>query len=120
MCQNWLSKIKFEKINVGVPQGSILGPLFFILFINDIFIDKDAQLILFADDTSLTLAAKDKNTLENKLNMYIKKLKCWFDNNKLKLNVSNTKILNYDKYINYTNTLILDNKLIENVKLIRS
>ena len=107
-------KSSLKKINVGVPQGSILGPLFFILFINDIFIDKDAQLILFADDTSLTLAAKDKNTLENKLNMYIKKLKCWFDNNKLKLNLSKTKILNYDKDINYT--IILDNKLIENVK----
>ena len=66
-----------------VPQGSILDHYFFILFINLIFIDKDSQLILFAADNSVTLAAKDKNTLLNILNNHIKKFKCWFDNNKL-------------------------------------
>ena len=62
-------------------------------FINAIFIDKDAQLILFSCDTSVTLAAKDKNILENNFNMYIKKRKYCFDNNKLKLNLNKTKIL---------------------------
>jgi hypothetical protein len=50
---NWLS------INAGIPQGSILGPLLFIIFINDIVQDIDAQIKLFADDTSLYLVVDD-------------------------------------------------------------
>jgi hypothetical protein len=50
---DWLS------INAGIPQGSILGPLLFIIFINGIVQDIDAQIKLFADDTSLYLVVDD-------------------------------------------------------------
>ena len=48
---------KLNQINIGVPQGSVLGPLFFLLYINDIYkcVD-DADIMLFADDTSVLLS----------------------------------------------------------------
>ena len=54
----------------GVPQGSILGPLFFILFINDLPLYTSAQLDLYADDTTVTASAdvKDLATLNSSLN----------------------------------------------------
>ena len=54
---------KWDKINIGVPQGSILGPLFFLIYINDlpsvipyIVSNKNSSIILFADDTSVIIS----------------------------------------------------------------
>ena len=81
-------------ISCGVPQGSILGPLFFLLYINDINnASKILQLIFFADDTNVFLSHKDADCLANILNTELNKLSIWFRANKLSLNLKKTKFM---------------------------
>ena len=64
-----------HKIRCGVPQGSILGPLFFILYINDFNkIASNLESILFADDTNLFISHKDPDFLISTLNCELSKL----------------------------------------------
>ena len=69
-------------------QGSILGPIFFLLYIDDINnASKILQLILFADDTNVFLSHKDEDCSANILNTELNKLSIWFRANKLSLNL---------------------------------
>ena len=75
-----------RKISFGVPQGSILGPLFFLLFINDIHAAMtNCNGKLFADDTSLILNDKNILTLKTKAESAMKEIDKWFKLNKLSL-----------------------------------
>ena len=82
------------EIKCGVPQGSTLGPLLFLVYINDLrFSLRYATPSHFADDTSIIYASKILKTIETNLNYDLKCVTEWLRSNRLALNVSKTKLL---------------------------
>ena len=83
-------------IKHGVPQGSVLGPLLFLLYINDISeSSKILKFFLFADDTTVFYADKYNNNTENLLNTELAKVSDWLAANKLSLNVKKSNFLHF-------------------------
>jgi len=83
-----------------VPQGSILGPLLFLVYINDITNTSEfLKFILFADDTNLFYSAKTVVELESVLNDELKLLSVWFKANKLSLNTEKTSYIIFNKNV---------------------
>ena len=81
-------------INCGVPQGSILGPLLFILYINDIVNTTSLlELILFADDTTLLFSHQDIASQNDIINNELQEICNWFQANKLSVNASKTNYM---------------------------
>ena len=77
------------EIEVGVPQGSCLGPLLFLSYINDLpQAVQDFSVTMYADDTSLCHQSHDLTQLNEAINSDLKKLETWLNGNKLSLNVA--------------------------------
>jgi len=81
----------------GVPQGSIFGSLFFLLYINDLptVTAEDAKLVLYADDTSLIITSPIPIEFANKLNIVFANVKEWFRKNLLFINFNKTTTLQF-------------------------
>ena len=94
---------KLSNISTGVPQGSILGPLLFIIYVNDMpWASPNFNAILYADDTTLinSLCSFNLNndglnydSVENTINCELSKVYNWLAANKLSLNISKTKFM---------------------------
>ena len=109
-------------VDVGVPQGSILGPLLFLIHLNDLKYSTNLQTINFADDTLLYQTIDNTEGVQEKLTHEMKKVKSWMNVNHLRLNASKTKFMvfhpkkyKYKKLTNLKLKLDSDNE-IEQVK----
>ena len=85
--------------SVGVPQGSILGPLLFLIYVNDISNSiKDIGLkTLFADDTACNFSSPDSRSLKLRLESALSRLILWFSRNKLTINCTKTKFIIFSR-----------------------
>jgi hypothetical protein len=83
-------------IKYGVPQGSVLGPVLFLIYINDLETSiKDGRPTFFADDTSIFLAATNASDVQKKINKTINGLMDWFERNKLVINKGKTVAISF-------------------------
>lgn len=81
-------------MDIGLPQGSVLAPILFILYINDIVKNiKFGKIKLFADDALLYVTDESLEQAKEKMNMELNDLYKWLCMNKLKLNIDKTKAM---------------------------
>ena len=92
-----------ESVNVGVPQGTILGPLLFLLYINDLLLDvPEDEIVSYADDTAVVTSAKTWKEVEIKMNETLHKLSTWPALNKLSLNTDKTVYIEFGNQVGST------------------
>jgi hypothetical protein len=86
-----------KEIQYGVPQGSVLGPVLFLLYINDLpkIISELSKPILFADDTSIIISNKDPTNFKIKLNKLFDTINEWFTKKLLTINYEKTCFLQF-------------------------
>ena len=107
-CRNWFrsylsertQKVTFKNtfsaqkpVKYGVPQGSILGPLLFLLFVNDLPLHTNAMIDLYADDATVYEISKSKEEIERKLQIAVLEIASWCKKNGMVINIDKTKAM---------------------------
>ena len=107
---------KTKNISIGVPQGSVLGPLLFLIYINDLNVAINYAIVhRFADDTNLLITGKSLKTIKKHTNIDLKLLCNWLKANIISLNSSKTEAILFrhpNKNIDYDLQLKIDGKRI--------
>ena len=94
-----MQNLNFLEINIGAPQGSILGPLLFIIYINDISQSSDKfDFLAYADDTTLSttlnkFSTSDDMNISDLINLELYKINEWLEINKLSLNAKQSRFM---------------------------
>ena len=99
-----------------MPQGSRLGPLLFILYINDIVSDVESEILIFADDTTLLAAGKDPTETSKILNRDLSRISEWAEKWQVIFNPKKSKDMIFtNKMLNNSPPLEFNNVFIERV-----
>jgi len=111
------------KLTYGTPQGSVLGPLMYLVLANDLVkCLKFSSCVSFADDTTLFASSSNLKFLYTKVNQDLRQLGDWFRSNSLTLNVEKSKYILFRskrKEVNHIGHIVLDGEKIERVQSIK-
>ena len=117
------NKSELRPVTCGIPQGSILGPLLFLIYVNDLPDSlTSSKGILFADDTTLCQSSKNIEELYTSMNSELKILTDWFRANKLSLNIKKTHYMlftNVNKRLSSEYSLKIGDAIIERKQCIK-